>query len=490
MEPQDFNSYLNFTKEIGEISYYSYPIAYITGLPSLRIGEGVITEDGEQGIVFDIGRIRSEILMVESEKVGIGKKIVRTDSSFKIPISYGLLGRIIDPLCKPLDRLGPITGKKEYLPILQDAPQITKRVRVTNPLQTGVMIVDMLVPLGHGQRETVIGDSKTGKTQFILQALSHQASLGTIGIYVGIAKEIPSLKIVENYLKQMGYFDKIIMLITTASQSQALHYLAPFSGMAIAEYFRDQGHKVLICFDDLSAHAKVYREISLLFKRTPGREAYPGDIFHLHAALLERAGNIRLENTKEASITALPVVETLENDISGFVQTNILAMTDGHIFFDSTELKRGRLPPINAFLSVSRVGNQTRSKLQKDLVDKIKRKLIEYRKILEVARFGSELSKESQEILEFGEKIETLFLQESKILIPQTVQFFLFGLLFAGFWKNVSGKVMRQEIEKIINKFKESAELQKIEERMQKVNNSEELINLCKEFIPTLERLI
>ncbi len=489
MENQEFKNYLENTKEIGQIVYYSDPIGYVAGLPSLMIGEGIITEDGEKGIVYDIERKRSGILMIEGEKVEAGKRVTKTNELFKILVSDGLLGRIVNPVCQAVDKLGPIAGKKEHLFIQNKAPGITQRIKIHAPLETGVMIVDLLVPLGHGQREAIVGDSKTGKTQFLLQTLSHQVKKGSIGIYVGIAKESSSLKSAESYLKEMKIFNKTVMVITSSSQSLTLHYLAPFSGMAIAEYFRNKGYRVVIGFDDLTNHAKVCREISLLFKRTPGREAYPGDIFHIHATLMERAGNIRLDNGKEASITALPVAETLENDISGYIQTNLLAMTDGHIFFDANELKRGRLPAINPFLSVSRVGNQTRGFLQKDLVDKIKRKLIEYRRILEVAQFGSELSRESQKTLELGERIEILFQQDFKTTIPQSLQFVLFGLLFSGFWKDVSKNIMEKEIIKIIETFSKE-DLSDLEEKIQKMKNAEQLKDLCEEIASAIERFV
>ncbi len=489
MENEEFKNYLETTKEIGQIVYYSDPIGYVAGLPSVMIGEGIITEDGERGIVYDIERKRSGILMLEGERVEAGKRVTRANELFKIPVSGGLLGRIVNPICQPLDKLGPIAGKKEYLFIQGKAPGITQRIKIHEPLETGVMIVDLLVPLGHGQREAIIGDSKTGKTQFLLQTLSHQAKKGSIGIYVGIAKEASALKSVESYLKEIGTFNKVVMMVTSSSQPLTLHYIAPFSGMAVAEYFRNQGNRVVIGFDDLTTHAKVCREISLLFKRAPGREAYPGDIFHIHASLVERAGNIKLDNGKEVSITALPIAETLENDISGYIQTNLLAMTDGHIFFDSNELKKGRLPAVNSFLSVSRAGNQTRGFLQKDLVDKIKRRLIEYKRILEVAQFGSELSKESQKILELGERIEVLFQQDFKTLIPQSLQFLLFGLLFSGFWKDVPKTVMEKEVIKIIETFGKE-DLSDLEEKIKKMKNAEELKDLCEEIAPDLERFV
>ncbi len=497
---QEFEKYIEKTGESGYIIHCSDPIVYLSGLPSLKMGEAIVSEDGERGMVYGLDRRKAGVLMFETEKIEAARKMARTDDFLRIPVSEGLLGRIVDPLCLPIDRKGPVLGAKEYLPIKEKAPGITKRVKVAEPLETGVMMVDLLVPLGYGQRETVIGDAKTGKTNFLLQTISNQAKKGTICVYVGIGKESPTLKSVESYLKEMKAFDKVVMMVTTSSQSAALHYLAPFSGTAVAEYFRNKGHKVIIVYDDFSTHAKAYREISLLLKRAPGREAYPGDIFYVHATLIERAGNIKTADGKEASITSFPIVETLENNISGFIQTNLLAMTDGHVFFDIDEFKRGQMPAVNAFLSVSRVGNQTRESLSKDLVDKIKKRLVSYRKILEVAQFGSELSKENKQALDFGGKIEVLLSQDAKVLIPRYLQLFLFGLLFSGFWKNVSKKAMKEEVLKILRLFQEEKltdskkEIKEIKDFLEvevlKMKNAEELKDFCEQVSPVLEKFI
>lgn len=486
---EEFKKNKEKTGEVGYVVHCSDPIVYLSGLPSLRIGESVISEDGERGMVYGLDKGKAGILMFETEKIEAGKRMARTDDFFKIPVSHKVLGRIINPLCVPLDRLGPISGEKEYLTVQRRSPGITQRIKVRRPLETGVTMIDLLVPLGYGQREAVVGDAKTGKTVFLLQLITNQVKKGTICIYVGIGKESSTLKSVESYLKEMKVFEKVVMMITTSNQSPTFHYLAPFSGMTIAEYFRDKGNDVVIIFDDFTIHARAYREISLLFKRAPGREAYPGDIFHIHAILMERAGNIKNSDGKEVSITAFPVAETLDNNISGFIQTNLLSMTDGHVFFDIDEFKKGQLPAVSPFLSVSRVGNQTREYLNKDLVGKIKRNLTDYRKILEVAQFGSELSQENRKILDLGEKIETLLRQDYKTLIPLPCQLLLFGLLFSGFWKKVPSKTMEKEIAKILKKF-QGEDFFDLEKKIKKMKNAEELKDFCEEIAPDLEKLI
>jgi len=427
--------------------------------------------------------------MFEPEKLKVGEEVARTNKPFQIPVSQGFLGRIIDPLCRPIDGLGPVFGEKKYLSIQREAPGITRRVRVNKPLETGVMVVDLLVPVGYGQRELVIGDAKTGKTTFLLQAMVSQAKEGIICIYVGIGKETSAVKIVEDYLKEMNVFDKTVMVIATSENPSTINYLSPFSGMTIAEYFRDRGEKVLIIFDDLTSHAKFYREISLLVKRVPGRASYPGDIFHIQAAVVERAGNIKTPDNKEVSITALPVAETLENDISGYIQTNLMAMTDGHIFFDINVFREGKRPAINAFLSVSRVGNQTKTPIDKALAGWIKRKLVEYQRVMGLSQFGVELSLETQKLLDLGKKLEILFNQGPKTIIPRSLQLFLFGLIFFGFWEDKPQNVMKVEIDEILKKYKEGV-FSEVESEIKKIKNLEEFKSFIGEIIPKVKKFL
>ena len=424
MTDEKFQKHLQETGEIGRIIESKASIISVSGLPNLRSKETVITEDGERGMAYVAGE-ESKILMFESEKAEVGKRVVRTGRLFSVPVGDELLGRIVNPLCESVDGEGPIEGEKRMERVEKEAPGIMKRIEINRPLETGVSIIDLMVPIGYGQREMVVGDAKTGKTTFLLQTISNQAKKGVVCVYVGVGKEIAALKEVEEYLKRMEVFDKVSMMITTSNQAPTLHYLAPFSGMTVAEYFRDKGQDVVIVFDDLSNHSKAYREISLLLKNPPGREAYPGDIFYLHAALVERAGNIELESGEEVSITAIPVAETMENDISGFIQTNLLSMTDGHIFFDINQLRKGRKPAVSTSLSVSRAGNQTRDDIDKDLAGKIRDRLVGYRKVLEVTQFGAELSDENQQVLDFGQKMMVLFNQDLNRLVSRPFQFFL-----------------------------------------------------------------
>jgi len=483
-----FKKYLEENGEVGRVVGQNHYLAYVSGLPSLKLGEMVITENEERGLVHGLEKEVSEILMLDDGKLKVGQQVARSNVFFQIPVSEELLGRIINPLGRPVDGLGPIMGERKYLPIKREAPGITQRVKVGRFLETGVMMVDLLVPIGYGQRELVIGDAKTGKSVFLLQTLSNQAKKGVICIYVGIGKESSAIKGVEEYLKEMRVFEKTIMIIATSENPSTINYLAPFSGMTIAEYFRDKGKDVLIVLDDLTSHAKFYREISLLIKRLPGRSAYPGDIFHVQAALLERAGNIKTQEGKEASITALPAAETLENDLSGFIQTNLMAMTDGHIFFDINDFRKGKLPAVNAFLSVSRVGNQTKDPLDWALAGWIRKKMMGYERIKEIAQFGEELFPESQKLLDLGKKLEIIFNQTSRTIIPRSLQLFVFGLLLYGFWDNKPQNIMRIEVDTIIKNFQQV--LPEMEKKMKKIKSLEELKNFAEQVIPGVKQVL
>ena len=476
---EKFKNYLDKTKEIGRIVAINQSIAWVSGLPGLSLNEMVICQERQKGIVFGLNKDTAEILMLDSQGLKTNQAVTRTNQNFQIAASKGLLGRIIDPLCRPLDNLGPILGEKQYRDLDNPAPNLTERVRIKQPLETGILKVDLLIPLGYGQRELILGDKKTGKTTFLLQTFVSQAKRGTIGIYVAVGKRMSDLKMVENYLREKEVFDKMVMVNTTAADPAPIIYLAPYAGMSIAEFFRDQGYNVLIAFDDLTFHAKIYREIALLLKRFPGRGSYPGDIFHIHAKLLERAGNI-LKNGQEISITALPVADTLENDITGYIQTNLMAITDGHIFFDVDEFRKGARPAISVFLSVSRVGNQTKTPLEREIAEIVRKKMSSYKKALEIARFGVELPKQTKEILDFGKKLEVIFSQETKTILTQEVQLLLLGLLLANYWREKSVEKVAIEVKNIIA----SLEQKKLSiKEIKKLKTVNELISFVNRYI-------
>ncbi len=441
---KDFNTYLKETGEVGYVQAIMSSIFYVSGLPSARLNELVITENGLIGIVKAVLPELIEVMIFEGQTLSHNMKVIRTNEQFQVPVSDSFLGRVIDPFGVPQDEKGAISEDKiVYREVDPPAPGILQRVRIAKPLKTGVMIVDLLVPIGRGQRELVLGDQKTGKTTFALQTMVNQVRMGTLGVYVCVGKKKSDLKAVQGYLLENKVLDKVVLVAATSSDPAPMVYLAPLAGLSIAEHFRDAGHEVLVIFDDLTTHAKFYREISLLSRRPPGRQSYPGDIFHIHACLTERAGNIKIKDGREVSISLLPLAETLEGDLSGYIQSNIMAMTDGHIFFDIAETKRGKHPSVSTTLSVSRVGNQTRTPMEREIADELTQKLSEARKAEELGKFGVELTEETMKSLKNAEKMEALFNQESNVIYEVDLQNIFLGLFLGGFWDRWSGAEIR-----------------------------------------------
>lgn len=475
-----FKKALKNTQEIGEINSVTHSIIKVSGLPNLKTNEIVVTENNYQGIAFNLRKDYAEILMIDEGNFKVNQRVTRTGNRFRIGVNTSLKGRIIDPLGRPVDGKGPITGKKKYKSLENEAPNITEREIVQTPLETGVAKVDLLIPLGHGQRELILGDKKTGKTTFLLQTIANQARRGTTCIYVSIGKRTSDLKKVEQYLSRTGALEQTIIIRAGAGAPSPALYVAPYSGMSIAEYFRNQGKNALIVFDDLATHAKIYRELSLLLERPPGRSSYPGDIFHVHASLLERAGNVKSKQGN-ASITALPVANTLENDISGYIQTNLMAITDGHLFFDSNKFRKGIKPPIDVFLSVSRVGNQTKKTLDRNLARIIRRKMSDYNRALDIARFGVELPAETKQILDFGKKLENILTQPTSALLSREFQLLLMGLLITDYWKENSPAEVQQEVSTLIERYRQG-EFAHFEDRLKKQEDLTSFKQLIKEL--------
>ncbi|MEK7581366.1 MAG: ATPase domain-containing protein [Patescibacteria group bacterium] len=478
---KDFNSYFKETGEIGYVQSVISSIFYVNGLPNARINELVVTENGMVGIVKAVMPELVEVMIFEGRDIIHDMKVVRTNEYFQVPVSDSFLGRIIDPFGVSQDHLGLIDEKLfEFREVDPAAPGITQRVRVKRALSTGVMSVDMLFPLGHGQRQLILGDPKTGKTTFALQSMVNQAKAGSVCIYVSIGKKKSDTKFAEEYLRAMNVFDKSIIVAASSSDPAPMVYLAPYAALSIAEHFRDQGRDVLVVLDDMTSHAKYYREISLLARRPPGRQSYPGDIFHVHARLVERAGNIRLADGKEASITLLPIAETMEGDLSGYIQTNLMAMTDGHIFFDVTELKKGRHPSVSFTLSVSRVGNQTKSVVERELNFAISTGITQARKAEELGRFGVELTPQTMQYIRNSAKIDVIFNQEASVIFPKYFQILILGLFIVGFWSEGEGRSIEEEIYKLLSLY-EAGKLNKFVLSLQSIENLGQLQALLKE---------
>lgn len=438
---KNFVDSLEKNHEIGFVEKVHHPVAYVRGLPGAIYSEIVFFESGCMGMVTGLTTEYVEVMTFTNDIVMVGEKVSRSGEILKIPVGEGLLGQIINPLGASMYQNQVVVGVEEKRGIFANPLPINMRERIKKPLETGVPMVDMLVPLGKGQRELVIGDRNTGKTTFVLQSILYQAKMGTICIYAGIAKKKHSLKKVEQLFDKHNIRQNTVIVGSASSDPIASIYLTPYTAMTIAEYFRDRGRDVLLILDDLSAHAKFYREVSLLSKKFPGRDSYPGDIFFAHARLLERAGNFNI-NGQISSITCLPVAASIEGDITGYIQTNLMSITDGHIFFDYANFKAGKRPAINHFLSVTRVGRQTQTPIRWGINRELSTFLYLHSKTERFIHFGAEINEGIRATMEMGKKIDQLFDQETEEIFSMDVQMILFVLVWTGILKDeTSGKI-------------------------------------------------
>lgn len=415
------NEYLKETGEIGYVRKVVNVIVYVHGLPSAKPGEVVVFENGQSGKVMSLTPEAVEIMTFSKKPVKVGEKVARTGKSIEILVGRQLLGKVIDPFGSSLDNHTLIKKTGDLKPIEVLPTGIMTRRTIKKQLDTGVGIVDLMVPIGRGQRQLVIGDRKTGKTNFLLQTIVSASRSGNICIYAAIGKKKIDIKRVEEYFTKNKVMDKVVIVASSSQDGAGVIFITPYSAMTIAEYFRDQGEDTLLILDDLSTHAKFHREISLLANKFPGRNSYPGDMFYIHAKLLERAGNFAI-NKGETAITCMPVVESSEGDISGYIQTNAMAMTDGHIYFDSNLFSEGRRPAINPFLSVTRVGKQTQVASKRSINRELLSFLTLFEKMRNFSHFGAELTESVKVTLATGTKILTIFDQDPNIIIPSNIQ--------------------------------------------------------------------
>jgi len=424
-----YQQYLDQTGEYGVVNQVSHPIAFIEGLPKVKTHELIIFETGQQAEVFTINRGRVEARVFSHEPVRVGTKATRTDQLLSVPVGPELLGHTISPLGDPLDPTIEYTKPKEMRDLDARPKGISERQKITTQLATGVPLIDLLIPLGRGQRELIIGDRKTGKTSLILTTIKKQAGEAVITIYAAIAKKKSDIKKLQEFFEQEKIMDKVIIVATSSYDSPSLIYQTPYAAMSIAEYFRDLGQPTLLVLDDLSTHAKFYRELSLLARRFPGRDSYPGDIFYTHSKLLERAGNFKHPKVGEVSITCLPVIEIVEGDFTGYIATNVMGITDGHLYLDSNIYYEGRRPAVNIPLSVTRVGRQTLDKLTREMNKDLTAFLSEYDKLQNLSHFGQELTADVKKSLRQGDLIFQFFNQPYQLTVPLTVQLILISMI-------------------------------------------------------------
>lgn len=417
-----FNQLLKKTGEYGVVYHVAHPIVFIEGLPGVRTNEVVLFEEGQKGEVFTINRGKVEARIFSHEPIRVGARVTRTDEVLSIPVGRELLGQTINPLGEPLDPAAAYPIPKEKRALDAQPIGISGRQKIVTQLMTGTSLIDLLLPLGRGQRELVIGDRKTGKTSLLMTAIKKQAYEGVVAIYAAIAKRKSDIKKLQAFFVQEKIMSNVILVATSSYDSPSLIYQTPYAAMAIAEYFRDQGVHSMIIFDDLSAHAKFYRELSLLARRFPGRDSYPGDIFYVHSKLLERGGNFKHPKVGEVSITCLPVIEIIEGDLTNYVSTNVMGITDGHIYLDSNIYYEGMRPAVNVPLSVTRVGRQTLDKLSREVNKELTSFLSQYNKLQNLSHFGQELTADVKQKLLVGDFINTFFNQSYQITYPKEVQ--------------------------------------------------------------------
>ena len=391
-------------KETGTVILIGDGIAKVYGLRECMASELLEFEDGSVGLAQNLEDETVSVALLSNEnQIKEGSTVKRTGKVLSVPVGDALLGRVVDALGNPIDGKGDIKTK-ETRPVEAIAPGIIERKSVCVPLQTGIKAIDSMIPIGRGQRELIIGDRQTGKTEIAIDTIINQKNSNVICIYVAIGQKNSSVVSIVNQLKHAGAMDYTIVVSASASESAPLQFVAPYSGCAMAEYFREQGKDVLIVYDDLSKHAVAYRAMSLLIRRPPGREAYPGDVFYLHSRLLERAVCID-EKYGGGSITALPIIETQAGDVSAYIPTNVISITDGQIFLETELFHAGIMPAINPGISVSRVGGSAQLKAMKKVSGELKLLYSQYRELQSFAQFGSDLDADTKARLALGERI-------------------------------------------------------------------------------------
>jgi F-type H+-transporting ATPase subunit alpha len=415
-------------QETGTVITVGDGIARIYGLENAMAGELLEFTGGIIGMVLNLEEDNvGAVIFGEDYKIKEGEIVKRTGRIAQVPVGEGLVGRVIDALGNPIDGKGPIQAT-EYRNVEQRAPGVVVRQPVKEPLQTGIKAIDSMIPIGRGQRELIIGDRGTGKTAIVIDTIINQKGKGVYCIYVAIGQKRSSVARIVDVLTAYGAMEYTIVVAATASDTAPLQYLAPFAGCSIGEYFRDKGGHALVAYDDLSKHAVAYRQLSLLLRRPPAREAFPGDIFYLHSRLLERAA--KWDDTNGGgSLTALPIIETQAGDVSAYIPTNVISITDGQIYLEPELFYSGIRPAINVGLSVSRVGGNAQTKGMKQVAGRLRLELAQYREMAAFAKFGSDLDKSTQALIARGSRLTELLKQDLYVPVPIEKQVVV---LFAG----------------------------------------------------------
>ncbi len=436
--------------QLGRVLSISDGICWLDGLADIMYGEVIEFECGERGMVLDIEPARIGCIVYgQYENIESGSKVRRVGRIADVPVGEELLGRVVDPLGQPIDGMGRIWTEKRR-PIECKAPGIPDRSSVSRPMHTGIKAIDALVPIGCGQRELIIGDRQTGKTSVAVDAIINQKGKDVICIYVAIGQKDTTVADIREKLTKYGAMDYTTIVCAPASSSASLQYIAPFAGAAMGEYFMYDGRDVLIIYDDLSKHAVAYRELSLLLHRPSGREAFPGDVFYLHARLLERAAQLS-EELGGGSMTALPIIETQAGDISAYIPTNVISITDGQIFLETDLFNEGQRPAVNVGLSVSRVGSAAQTKLMKQVSASLRMNLAQYRELAGFAQFGSDVDAATKKVLEKGGRMMAALRQGRYDPLPDWQQAILIYAVSEGFSDKIPADHLDDYAEKLYN---------------------------------------
>ena len=454
------------------------------GLDNCMANELVKFEGGEFGMAMNLEEQTVAIVMLDdSEHIREGTKVYRTGTVVSVPVGDGMVGRIVNALGQPIDGRGP-TGCTETRPIESEAPGIIKRKSVSVPLQTGIKAIDSMIPIGRGQRELIVGDRQTGKTTIALDTILNQKDTGVICVYVAIGQKNTTVANVAETLRRNGADRYSIIVAATASEAAPLQYIAPYSGCAIAEYFMAQGKDVLIVYDDLSKHAVAYRALSLLIRRPPGREAYPGDVFYLHSRLLERAARVAPE-FGGGSITALPIIETQAGDVSAYIPTNVISITDGQIFLETELFHSGVIPAVNPGISVSRVGGSAQIKAMKKTASSLKLLYSQFRELEAFAQFGSDLDADTKARLALGRRIVEVLKQDKNKPVPVAYQVAIIFAVVNGYLNEIEVDNVRRYEEELFLFLRDNADelMKRIAETGQLPDEDrDELENAVKRF--------
>jgi F-type H+-transporting ATPase subunit alpha len=435
-------------REDGRVVTVLNGIAKVTGLPGVGFEELVLFQDHLYGIAFNVDPDEiGVVLLGDYTELKTGDRVRRTGRVADVPVGNCLRGRVIDPLGKPLDDRGPVASK-ERLPIERPAPAIMDRAPVFVPLQTGIKVIDAIVPIGRGQRELILGDRQTGKSSIALSTIINQRGKGVLCIYCAIGQKAASVAKAIAELRSRNAMEHTIMVVTEGNDPSGLQYIAPYAATSIAEYFMQQGQDVLIVYDDLTNHARAYRELSLLLRRPPGREAFPGDIFYLHSRLLERATHLSPE-LGGGSLTALPIAETEAQNLSAYIPTNLISITDGQIYLSPTLFELGMLPAVDIGRSVSRVGGKAQLETYRAIAGSLKLAYAQFEELEEFARFGTRLDESSRKLLAHGTRIREWLKQEEFEVLSMTEQIVVLLALTEGFFEPIQTASVGEAMERV-----------------------------------------